>query len=369
MKITFILPGYPSAPTGGFRVIYQYANCLVDRGHEVSVVHPYRLNLNDMPQNISFPWLRQQWRKVLKWQGTRRPPKLEWQNFDRRVQLLYLKDVPSYDHIPAGDAVLATAWETAKYVSSYPESKGIKFHYVADYERWFAANSEQKRLMREAFALPLIKMAISQLSLNMARECDPISPIHKVPNALDHSLYRVYTPIERRKKYIIGMPYRTALYKGVADGLEAARIVKSYLPDLRLVLFGSLPLEHRLDSWMEYVQKPKDHEIVEIYNRVSLFVVPSWAEGWGLPGMEAMACGAALCSTDTGGVNEYAVHEQTALISPPRNPNRLAKNIIILLQNDALRYQLAKTGAEAIKKFTWTRSITILEDVIKAYCS
>jgi len=49
MRITFLMPGYMWTPSGGYRVIYEYANRLVDRGHHVTVVHPRRLKYLPAP--------------------------------------------------------------------------------------------------------------------------------------------------------------------------------------------------------------------------------------------------------------------------------------------------------------------------------
>lgn len=104
MKITFILPGYPWKPIDGFRVVYEYANRLVARGHEVTVVHPRRLpNWNPPPPNL-YRWLR---RKAGYLRNIVLTPKIEWQPIDPRVQLLFVPELnPGY--LPDADAVFAT---------------------------------------------------------------------------------------------------------------------------------------------------------------------------------------------------------------------------------------------------------------------
>jgi glycosyltransferase involved in cell wall biosynthesis len=72
-----------------------------------------------------------------------------------------------------------------------------------------------------------------------------------------------------------------------------------------------------------------------------------------------------LVSTDNGGVREYAEHEVTALLSPPKNPEALAQNIVRLLENDDLRIRIAKAGHERIQQFTWERSTDLLEQFLK----
>jgi glycosyltransferase involved in cell wall biosynthesis len=65
-----------------------------------------------------------------------------------------------------------------------------------------------------------------------------------------------------------------------------------------------------------------------------------------MPGLEAMACGAALATTDTKGSRDYAFDEKTALVSPPRQPEVLAANILRLLGGPALRDCLVRAALE-----------------------
>jgi glycosyltransferase involved in cell wall biosynthesis len=70
--------------------------------------------------------------------------------------------------------------------------------------------------------------------------------------------------------------------------------------------------------------------------------------------MEAMMCGTALVSTDTGGSRDYALNEETALVSPIKNQEALAENLIRVLTDETLRLQLTKKGYQKIKQFSWS---------------
>src|SRR5262249_25209853 len=85
-------------------------------------------------------------------------------------------------------------------------------------------------------------------------------------------------------------------------------------------------------------------EVAELLREVAVLVLPSWEEGLGLPGIEALACGAALASTDTKGCRDYALAGQTALLTPPHAPELLADSVIRLLRDRALRARLARRG-------------------------
>ncbi len=109
MRITFLMPGYMWSPSGGYRVVYEYANQLVGRGHQVAVVHPRRLNFTP----VTKPTFRQRFRKfrfTLKELISK--PTVDWHPIDKRVRLRY---VPTLNdrHIPDSDVLFATAWNTA----------------------------------------------------------------------------------------------------------------------------------------------------------------------------------------------------------------------------------------------------------------
>lgn len=69
-----------------------------------------------------------------------------------------------------------------------------------------------------------------------------------------------------------------------------------------------------------------------------------------------MLCGCAIVCTDIGGYTVVAKHEQTALLSPVGDYNSLAKNIIRLIEDDALRIKVAYNGLNLIKSYTWNNS-------------
>ncbi|MCL4319149.1 MAG: glycosyl transferase family 1, partial [Firmicutes bacterium] len=87
MKITFVLPGYPYKPVGGFRIVYLYANYFAQQGHQVSVVHGLKRGSLREPPPMWPKSLRIGWRKILYTTRAFNPPKVRWQSVDTRVKL------------------------------------------------------------------------------------------------------------------------------------------------------------------------------------------------------------------------------------------------------------------------------------------
>ncbi len=132
------------------------------------------------------------------------------------------------------------------------------------------------------------------------------------------------------------------------------------------VVFGQRDRKPRnIPSWASYQGNASEKSLIAIYNSSSIFVCSSLAEGFALPPAEAMACGCAVVSTDCGGIREFAEHEVTAFLSPPRDPAVLARNLIRVLDDDALCVRLAEAGNRGIRQFTWERSTDQLERFIQ----
>ena len=108
--MTFVLPGRFTYPSGGPKVVYQYANMLVKRGHTVNVVHPlYMRNVKKTIRRVLIGI-----KSIFVRSKTR-----SWITIDPKVNMLYVfEPLPKY--LPDADAVFATAWETAEYVRDYP---------------------------------------------------------------------------------------------------------------------------------------------------------------------------------------------------------------------------------------------------------
>ncbi|MDQ8039574.1 MAG: glycosyltransferase, partial [Rickettsiella sp.] len=116
--------------------------------------------------------------------------------------------------------------------------------------------------------------------------------------------------------------------------------------------------------FISYVPEDK---LITLYSTCSLFVFPSLHEGFGLPIIEAMACGAPVISSNVSSMPE-ATGCPEALFDPT-TPQSIAKKITEVLTNKKLQEFLKVHGAKQIKKFTWEntarKTLQILEDLYK----
>lgn len=187
-----------------------------------------------------------------------------------------------------------------------------------------------------------------------------------IQNPIDIRVYKIYTKPEKRYKFCIGMLYHDAEYKGCRYALEAIMNLKKKYTEIELFMFGNpeLPAEYKLD-WIHYTQHATTENVVEIYNRCAIFVCASVEEGFGLTGLESMACGCAFVTTDYRGVYEYAENNKNSLISPVKNVFELEKNIERMIENDDLRIKMAKQANADAQQYSWERAVMLFEKYVK----
>lgn len=353
MKITFLLPGSGHAPIGGFKVIYEYANGLARTGHDVTVVSPAILDPAAPLHHLAYQSFRYLQRQI-----DRSYTPSRWFALDPRVEVAFVP-ILAESNIPDADVIVASAWQTAEYAARYASSKGRKLYLIHDYEHYRVAAADVKKRICATFHTGFFNIVTSPAGAEMVTECGARVDA-MIPNGLDLERYRLRVPIDSPERTFIGFPYRHESYKGTADAIAALKLVRQRCPHIAVWTFGRAPKE-QLPPWITFHANVSDEWLAERYNCTEIFVAASHYEGWGLPGSEAMACGAALASTDNGGVRAYAEHGHTALLSPPCDPQGLAANIERLLTEPGLRLAIARAGNEGIQRFDWPSSVRLFE--------
>lgn len=95
----------------------------------------------------------------------------------------------------------------------------------------------------------------------------------------------------------------------------------------------------------------EDDDLIRLYNLCKLFVFPSWHEGFGLPALEAMACGAPVIAAGTSSLPE--VVGRTDALFDPHDDISISSLMAHVLRDDAFRVSLASHGLERAKQFSW----------------
>ena len=112
-----------------------------------------------------------------------------------------------------------------------------------------------------------------------------------------------------------------------------------------------------------FLGRVNDDELVRLYNQAACFVFPSLYEGFGLPPLEAMACGCPVLTSDIP--IEREVCGDAAQYFNPLDSNDILHTITQYLDSaDVIRDIMCKKGLENIKRFSWEKSAEVLKMII-----
>jgi glycosyltransferase involved in cell wall biosynthesis len=121
-----------------------------------------------------------------------------------------------------------------------------------------------------------------------------------------------------------------------------------------------------LRAWVHIFRNVPDADLVELYNRAEIFVYPSLYEGFGLPVVEAMACGTPVVASNTSSLPEVA--GKAALFADPTDAGDFAAKLRDILDHPALRNQLIAEGRRQAARLSWTRTAEQTLAVYRTVC-
>jgi glycosyltransferase involved in cell wall biosynthesis len=181
-----------------------------------------------------------------------------------------------------------------------------------------------------------------------------------VPYGIDRSSFFPGEPVGNRSPSVLMMTH-TIDWKGTQDGLDALEYVRLRVPAVEVTLFGI----GRPDSPGVFVPSPPRATVGKLMREAAVFMCASWEEGFGIPGLEAMACGTAVATTDTKGSRDYALHTESALVVEPRDPEALGQAVVRLLEEVRLRNQISAGGLRVADGFPdWASSAELFEHAL-----
>jgi hypothetical protein len=132
----------------------------------------------------------------------------------------------------------------------------------------------------------------------------------------------------------------------------------------RLVLVGgktwiqeeivSMARENGLSERLLFIHDAKDNDLPILYNGASVFVLPSLYEGFGLPLLEAMACGTPVVASSVSSIPEVA--GEAAILVDPLDPESIADGLKVALFDTARRQKLVESGLKRSKEFSWEKA-------------
>jgi glycosyltransferase involved in cell wall biosynthesis len=155
---------------------------------------------------------------------------------------------------------------------------------------------------------------------------------------------------------------RPTPHKNLGRLIEAFQLLQKSHPDLYLVLVGKKDANYRLHETrvqaagiqqVIFTDFVSDAQLRWLYEHCAAYVFPSLSEGFGLPGLEAMAHGAPVASSNATCLPE--VHGDAAYYFDPLNVADMAAKIAEILDKPEVRLQLIARGRQQAAKYSWRR--------------
>jgi glycosyltransferase involved in cell wall biosynthesis/precorrin-6B methylase 2 len=325
MKIAFLEPHLKLY--GGIRRVLELSNRLVQRGHDVTIYHS---------DGSSCTWME--------CRATTRPIQEILQEHH---------DVLIYNDPTKHDLDLAQRVQAKLKVFYVLElyKKELMLPGL-DWRKLLRQNSDIQRtlIMKQAlYQNDLLLVNASWLSkwLHENLQLESIlllggvntEMFHPVEIPKDPNVTRIIYSGDRRPR------------KGTEVIEAALRIVQKELPDVVLETYAGKGIPQS--------------EMAKMYSSADIFVDGQFSAGWNNPVAEAMACKVPVVCTDIGGVQDFAFHEQTALLVPQHNAEAMAEAILRLARDPELRQRLSENAVQHIRTFKWDESAAKLENILE----
>lgn len=340
MKITYVT--VDTELWGGICVIFQQLELVSEMGHEAFLTTP-----------ASGP---------------------DW--YPLKVPIHHMQSLnPSF--IPDADIIVATSWMTVKPIVE--SKKGIPVHLCQGYE---GANRElltMKAEIDEAYAYKIPKLTVSpHLNKFLAERFNaetyyignmlnrdifyPLKHHHNVNSPASFEVLRkiiyplkTYQRLKPLKILVVG-PFEADVknISSVLKGISAAE--KRYKVAVKIIRVSQFPLTKEEEA----IRKPDKfyfhvpyHNMGEIYRNADVFISMSKeAEGFGLPALEAMACGVPAILSKISSYTSFDETPDYALFVEPSDTEALTEAIFELSHNKLLREKLIQRGSIVAEKFT-----------------
>jgi alpha-1,3-rhamnosyl/mannosyltransferase len=248
--------------------------------------------------------------------------------------------------------------------------------------RTFWRAKQKLAIARARKLFTVSESARAEISRRLAIEPERLAVVPEAPDAVFAPRTRTEIDAARTEIGLVpGEPYLLyaggiSPHKDIGTLLDAfARLDRASVP--KLVIAGALDGDAYLSAAAAVREKisalelsadvvlpgfVSDDTLAALYSGATVVALPSLAEGFGLPAVEAAACGAPVVLSD------IRAHRETlgddALFFPPRDATVLAERIRHLLGSDMLRRSLAERGHARVARYTWDAAAEALRTLV-----
>ena len=345
--------------SGGGKAILKYASILSERGHQVSIIIPKNSIDPDMQPLISdHVSVIQSHQPLNPYPGI----------FGKIILAFSMLRVT-----PKCDVMCATHTPTTiiSLIAGKLFRRGIPIWFYMDYPEMFRDRPIELFLLRNAFRWHRGMLVLSNHS---KKELEALCDLMIFNIGLGLSDYETYA--EQQNLPVSNKGYHQIMYlgdtrprKGLTDLLEASELLYNQMKNIKLLIVLKDEESVSTNVPHQVITRPDTDHLARLYGESDVFVSTSWSEGFGLPPLEAMACGTPVVLTDSGGVQDFAVNGFNCLMAPIKNPAAISKAIMELLTQPELAQKLRNNGIETAKEFTWQKAVDKFEAAVNQILS
>jgi len=186
--------------------------------------------------------------------------------------------------------------------------------------------------------------------------------LRNVRNGLDVELFKPDPNVEKEEAGLLCVGRSTDPNKGIKTLIQSLALLPE---NVTLTLVDDNSPDNQVREWASEVGvldrlrltgRVESDELIRLYQRATVVVVPSRYEGFGLPAVEAMACGTPVVATRAGALTEVMQLTEGGVLADRDDPESLAAGVRTLLDNVEARMMMAKRGRErVVETLSWPR--------------
>jgi glycosyltransferase involved in cell wall biosynthesis len=200
----------------------------------------------------------------------------------------------------------------------------------------------------------IITLALTQIEakITMSMRKDRNTKYFVVRAGVDTNLF---TPKRKDSDAKVMIILRSAYLKNPELAIDTLNLLSRKLNFNAIIVHDGVLSKFKNNIHFKYeeYQLVPHEKMAQLYNEATVFLYTSRMESYGLPPLEAMACGTPVVTTDNIGGREYLVHERNALVDKSFSPNVLSEYIYRVVRDDELRETLVRNGLETAKQHDW----------------
>jgi len=373
MKICFIV--WSTDISGGTKIAFELARLFALRGHEVvlcclgSKRHEW-FDFSDVKNRVKFLYIEPD--MYIPFIGRVSIYGII-DNVRKSFKLPYEPDRIKYlaERIPPGCDVYVATYFPSAIALHLSGVKGKKVYYVQDSPELVLENEGfyGLRLFELSLQMPFhaficnsnyTREVVTKLNSKASVFIGGIGIDTKTfsPSLSDDNVIR-----QSRDRLVVMTILRKQKFKGGKVAVEALNILAKKISIHALLVVEDLKVISKLNPEFSFTtyRNVSSHLMAKLYKASDIFLFTSYAESFGLPPLEAMACGTPVVMTDAKGTRDYAVNYSNAIVVNPGDSRAIAEAAYQVLTNEALKRKLIEGGLETAKKWSWDAKFPLVE--------